>query len=286
MEISTISLPRMNNGAHFLYNTDFYNRIEADTKVKNKVAEVLTRYKQAIDHEDEALTISRKSLNTGKIVEYDRRRDSLYVGIKSIVKAQLTVSDPEIQNAAREINQIIKDYNINVKTQLDKETGLLINFIDDMENKYADQVQKLALGSFINQLKQSNSYVRSYTASRNDERLSNPEYTLKEARKVTDEVYLEVVKLINAYAVIEGDTDYKALIAVQNQEIVHYKQQVLKQSVPPVPGDPTAPIEPDAPPGDRIILQSCGVLLINTDRKVAFVANIENYQSAVFLSIS
>ena len=133
MEISTISLPRMNNGAHFLYNTDFYNRIEADTKVKNKVAEVLTRYKQAIDHEDEALTISRKSLNTDKIVEYDRRRDSLYVGIKSIVKAQLTVSDPEIQNAAREINQIIKDYNINVKTQLDKETGLLINFIDDME---------------------------------------------------------------------------------------------------------------------------------------------------------
>ena len=92
MEISTISLPRMNNGAHFLYNTDFYNRIEADTKVKNKVAEVLTRYKQAIDHEDEALTISRKSLNTDKIVEYDRRRDSLYVGIKSIVKAQLTVS--------------------------------------------------------------------------------------------------------------------------------------------------------------------------------------------------
>ena len=249
MEISTISLPRMNNGAHFLYNIDFYNRIEADTKVKNKVAEVLTRYKQAIDHEDEALTISRKSLNTDKIVEYDRRRDSLYVGIKSIVKAQLTVSDPEIQNAAREINQIIKDYNINVKTQLDKETGLLINFIDDMENKYADQVQKLALGSFINQLKQSNSYVRSYTASRNDERLSNPEYTLKEARKVTDEVYLEVVKLINAYAVIEGDTDYKSLIAVQNQEIVHYKQQVLKQSVPPVPGDPTAPIEPDAPSG-------------------------------------
>ena len=136
-----------------------------------------------------------------------------------------------------------------MKTQLDKETGLLINFIDDMENKYADQVQKLALGSFINQLKQSNSYVRSYTASRNDERLSNPEYTLKEARKVTDEVYLEVVKLINAYAVIEGDTDYKSLIAVQNQEIVHYKQQVLKQSVPPVPGDPTAPIEPDAPSG-------------------------------------
>lgn len=249
MEISTISLPRMNNGAHFLYNTDFYNRIEADTKVKNKIAEVLTRYKQAIDHEDEALATSRKSLNTDKIVEYDRRRDSLYSAIKNIVRAQLVVSDPVVQNAAREIYQVIKDYNIDVKTQLDKETGLLLNFIDDMENKYTDQVEKLALNSFIVQLKQSNAFVRSYTADRSDERMANPAYTLKDARKVTDEVYLEVVKQINAHAVLEGDADYKALISAQNKEIVHYKQQVLKQSVPPVPGDPTAPIEPDAPSG-------------------------------------
>lgn len=40
MEISTISVSRMNNGAHFLYNTDFYNRILADSKVKDKIAEV------------------------------------------------------------------------------------------------------------------------------------------------------------------------------------------------------------------------------------------------------
>lgn len=249
MEISTISLPRMNNGAHFLYNTDFYNRIVADTTVKNKITEQLTRYKQAIDREDEALKISRKSLITDEIAASDRRRDSLYIGIKSIVRAQLAVSDPEIQNAARVIFQVIKDYDIDVKTQLDKESGLLINFIDDMETKYADQVQKLALGAFISQLKQSNSYVRSFTAERGNERMANPDFTLKEARRVTDEAYQDVVKQINAHAVLEGDTDYKALITLQNQEIVHYKQQVLKQPVPPVPGDPTTPPVPDTPGG-------------------------------------
>lgn len=37
MEISTISVGRMNNGAHYLYNVDFYSRIDADTAVKGKL---------------------------------------------------------------------------------------------------------------------------------------------------------------------------------------------------------------------------------------------------------
>lgn len=36
MEINKISVVRMNNGAHFLYNTDFYARIDAETAVKKR----------------------------------------------------------------------------------------------------------------------------------------------------------------------------------------------------------------------------------------------------------
>lgn len=37
-EISTISLERMNNGAHFLYVSDILARAEADTVVNAKAA--------------------------------------------------------------------------------------------------------------------------------------------------------------------------------------------------------------------------------------------------------
>ena len=37
-EISTISLERMNNGAHFLYVSNILTRAEADSKVKTKAA--------------------------------------------------------------------------------------------------------------------------------------------------------------------------------------------------------------------------------------------------------
>lgn len=244
MEINKISVARMNNGAHFLYNTDFYTRIDTETGVKEKITEALARYKQAIDLEDEVLKVSQKSLNTDKIAEFDSKRDSLFIAIKNIVKAQLTVSDPLIHDAAIKVSQLIKDYNINTKDQLDKETGMMLNLINDLENKYAAEVEKLGLGMFLTQLKESNFSVRSYTESRSKELLEKPAYKLAEARKLTDTIYQEVVKLINAHALLEGDTLYKKLITLQNQEIVHYKQQVLKQPVTP-PSD--APLIPDTP---------------------------------------
>lgn len=193
-------------------------------------------YKQAIDNEDIALKISQKSLNSDKIDEYDKQRDTLFMAIKAVVKAQMSVADPGVHDAAVKINQLIIDYKLNVRGQLDKETGLLINIIYDLENKYAAEVRKLGLELFLTQLKESNLNVRNYTDSRNKELLDKPDYKLAEARKATDAVYQEVVRQINAHAVLEGDALYKNLIALQNQEIVHYKQQVLKQTVPPSTG--------------------------------------------------
>lgn len=264
MEINKISVARMNNGAHFLYNTDFYARIEADTTVKEKLTDALPRYKQAIDLEDEALKVSQKSLNTDKIAEFDSKRDSLFIAIKSIVKAQLAVSNADVHDAAVKVSQLIKDYNIAPKEQLDKETGLLVNLIYDLENKYADEIEKLGLGLFLTQLKESNFSVRTYTDNRNKELLEKPAYKLAEARKFTDTIYQEVVKLINAHAALEGDALYKNLITLQNQEIVHYKQQVLKQSVtspsdaPFIPDTPETPTDPETPGGgedDRPVIE-------------------------------
>lgn len=160
------------------------------------------------------------------------------------MKAQLAVSDTAVHDAAIKVSQLIKDYNIKTKDQLDKETGLMLNLINDLENKYAAEVEKLGLGMFLTQLKESNFAVRNYTDSRNKELLEQPAYKLAEARKITDAAYQEVVKLINAHAAVEGDSLYKNLITLQNQEIVHYKQQVLKQSVTS-PSD--APLIPDTP---------------------------------------
>ena len=74
--------------------------------------------------------------------------------------------------AAKVLTQHIKDYAIDPKMQLDKEAGLLINFVDDLEKTFANEVQTLSLGAFVTALKAANEKVRRLMLHRQVERLA------------------------------------------------------------------------------------------------------------------
>ena len=188
-EIGTLSLERLNNGAHFLFVSNVLARAEADTNIKSKLSTQIASLKSAKEQEDEDLKISQKSLLTD-----------------------------DIAAAA-----------IDPKMQLDKETGLLINFVDDLEKKFANEVETLSLGAFVTALKAANEKVRTLTASRTDERMSKAVGALKVSRKASDEAYRLLVKFVNAYALIEGDAKFLNFIDYVNTEIVHYKREVIGQ---------------------------------------------------------
>ena len=55
-QIEEISLPRMNNGAHFTFVSNILARAEADTAVKAKAASLVTALHDAFAADDKALT--------------------------------------------------------------------------------------------------------------------------------------------------------------------------------------------------------------------------------------
>lgn len=228
-EIGTLSLERLNNGAHFLFISNVLARAEADTNVKSKLSAQIAILKTAKEKEDEDLKISQKSLLTDDIATADAERDGLYSGYKKAVNGFKNLPVENMANAAKVLMQHIKDYAIDPKMQLDKETGLLINFIDDLEKKYAEEVKTLSLGAFVTALKAANEKVRSLTATRTDERMTKAVGALKASRKASDEAYRQLVKFVNAYALIEGDSKYLGFIDYVNTEIVHYKREVIGQ---------------------------------------------------------
>lgn len=228
-EISTISLERMNNGAHFLYVSNILARAEVDTAVKTKAAAQVAALKAAVAQEDEDLKISQKSLLTDDIAKADAERDALYSGYKKAVAGFLNLPVEALAQAAKVLNQHIKDYAIDPKMQLDRETGLLINFITDLEGKYKSEVETLSLTPFVTNLKAANERVRTLTASRTDEKTGIVAGALKASRKASDEAYRMLVKMVNALAMVEGEADYAAFIDYVNTEIVHYKREVLGQ---------------------------------------------------------
>ena len=228
-EIYDINIQRMNNGAHFTFVSNILARAEADTAVKGKASELVSNFKVAVAAEDEALKISQKSLLTDDIAKADIDRDALYAGYKKAVEAFLAMPIADMAQAAKVLAQHIKDYKINTADQLDKETGLLVNFISDLEDKYAAQVAKLGLTAFVTNLKEANERVRTLTLQRTNEKISITVGALKTARTASDDAYRALVKMVNALALVFGEKDYTAFIDYVNTEITHYKREVLNQ---------------------------------------------------------
>ena len=228
-EIYDINIQRMNNGAHFTFVSNILARAEADTAVKEKASELVSNFKTAVSAEDEALKISQKSLLTDDIAKADIDRDALYAGYKKAVEAFLAMPIADMAQAAKVLAQHIKDYKINTADQLDKETGLLVNFISDLEDKYAAQVAKLGLTAFVTNLKEANERVRTLTLQRTNEKIGITVGALKAARTASDDAYRALVKMVNALALVYGEKDYTAFIDYANTEITHYKREVLNQ---------------------------------------------------------
>ena len=228
-EIYDINIQRMNNGAHFTFVSNILARAEADTAVKEKASELVSNFKTAVSAEDEALKISQKSLLTDEIAKADSDRDALYAGYKKAVEAFLAMPIADMAQAAKVLAQHIKDYKINTAGQLDKETGLLVNFITDLEDKYSAQVAKLGLSAFVTNLKEANERVRMLTLQRTNEKMGVTVGALKVARTASDDAYRALVKMVNALALVFGEKDYTAFIDYVNTEITHYKREVLNQ---------------------------------------------------------
>lgn len=242
-EIYDINIQRMNNGAHFTFVSNILARAEADTAVKGKASELVSNFKVAVAAEDEALKISQKSLLTDDIAKADIDRDALYAGYKKAVEAFLAMPIADMAQAAKVLAQHIKDYRINTAGQLDKETGLLVNFITDLEDKYSAQVAKLGLTAFVTNLKEANERVRMLTLQRTNEKMGVTVGALKAARTSSDDAYRALVKMVNALALVFGEKDYTAFIDYVNTEVTHYKREVIgqKAKAPSTSGSTSTP---------------------------------------------
>ena len=228
-EISDINIQRMNNGAHFTFVSNILARAEADAAVKEKASELVSNFKAAVTAEDEALKISQKSLLTDDIAKADNDRDALYAGYKKAVEGFLAMPVADMAQAAKVLSQHIKDYKINTAGQLDKETGLLVNFITDLEGKFSAQVNTLGLTAFVTNLKEANERVKTLTLQRTNEKMGITIGALKTARTASDDAYRALVKMVNALALVFDEKDYTSFIDYVNTEITHYKREVLNQ---------------------------------------------------------
>ena len=250
-EIEGMKLEALDNGAHFEYHTSTVKRAKADSTVSTKCTNYLTPYESALGGEDEVYKTSSKDPLTDQIAEGDVLRDTLYRAYRDAVKAMGKVPVEATQQAAKILLQHIKDYKIDVRDQLDTESGKLRNFTADLKGKYAEQVAALGLTDLVDSLATANENTASLIQERDDANKDAKTGQMKQARAKVDEAYRMFIKMVNALMLVEGEEAYADFADKQNAHIRRYKQRVLGQtsgSKKPDEGDePTPEPEPVTP---------------------------------------
>ncbi len=164
-----------------------------------------------------------------------------------MVQSYLNFSSDDMAKAAKVLNQHLIDYAINTQMQLNRETGMLINLLADLEGRYAEQVDTLSLRPVVEQLKIANEHVHTALINRTEERMSTPAGALRTARSFSDEAYKALTEVVDALATVEGEADYADFIEYVNTEISQYKHTASGKK-PGSPHIPAGPMSLDVPP--------------------------------------
>ena len=229
MEIETLGLKSVSNGAHFVFVESICKRLDSETELlKNeyfkKAADAL---KAAFNEENRYFALSKKSASTDEILAADADRDTLYSAYYRSVKSFLRVSSSDLHTAAKTLWQSLVDYGIKPSMQLERETGAIQNLLDDCEQKYSAEVAKLGLQTVLASLKTANAKVSELLYSRTTEQSKQVAGALRKARQQSDEAFKQVRKVANAMATLGSAEALKPFADFVNQLIKRYEDEVL-----------------------------------------------------------
>lgn len=234
-QVINISVENMPNGAHNAFMQSTLKRVKNETTLnaKTHLVPLIANFESCFQTEEEKFKLSQKSTFTDTLNELDLKRDNAYMGFKGIVESYGKVPDAELQQASKALSQLITDYRIDVRAQRDQETGLLSNFISDLEGKCAPHVLTLQAGKVMQCLKAANDNYITTREERTEERMQKEQKALANARTATDTAYRALIAMVNALAMVEGDADYANFIDYMNTLINEYREEVLGQNTKP-----------------------------------------------------
>lgn len=225
--IGTITLGRMSNGAHFRFmRTMLENAKEVDALMA-RAPHVVDALAKAFDKEERVFKVSQKSMLTDEIVAADRERGNLYMAFKKMVKGMRRMPVKSVAAAATRLQQKLVDYNINVRAQLDQETGMMESLLSELLGPLRPDVELLGLMLCVQHMKEANDRVDLAMTQRDEDRKYIVTGATRAARLACDDAYRNLVLVVNALVVMDGESAYRDFVAYANAMIARTKREVL-----------------------------------------------------------
>lgn len=229
--VNAVDFKMMSTAASYQFMYDNERRIMGSEKASKTLETELQALHTALSAFDRELKRSAKDMLTDKIKAADELRDKAYRAWAAIVKA-MAICPPteEMGEAANLLVQHLKDYGIDVNMDRMEETSLLMNMLSDLKtlgSKYKEARDKLGLEVWYNSLYNKNLACHELMLQRTNEQAGQAARQLQQARRDAEAAYRDVIQMLNAHILVEGDADYKDVVEQLNAEVLHYNQTII-----------------------------------------------------------
>ncbi len=145
------------------------------------------------------------------------------------------ISSPNAEKAqrAKYLQNIRDKYTLDPSAEYMKETTAIQQMVQEMDRNYQCELALNATGinDFYTDLKTKNEAFLAKMNERTEAQSYQQKGIVRETRTQAEQAYKDLVKLINAMAIVEvPDTiDYYGIVSNLNSEIDHYKQILARK---------------------------------------------------------
>lgn len=233
MKILSFAVSRLRNAEHFQFMTEFKELVERFGVSVLKIAKLFTVFLQLFEKEDECQIVVQKSAYTEKIIKADQLRDGTFRGLCDAVNSALNHFDADKAEAARQLKIVLRAYGNLAQKSSDEETSGIYNLIQDLEDKYAGEVDLVGIADWVAELKKNNEAYKKLVQERDAESAEKPDENMRRVRMEVDSSYRDMVSAVESLALLADDeaeiTAYNGFIRELNAVITRYSDRLAQR---------------------------------------------------------
>lgn len=185
-------------------------------------------FEAAVAAEDKALENVPTNM-TESLVEADRIRDDCWNGLHMFADAMLLFPKVEAKEAAKRIKAILATYGDPRRLPYLQENGAIDNLITDLQTEKATaDLVLIHAADWLTELKKYETQFLTLFGERNAQNAIQENGAVKKARKASDVAYGQLIQVVNALVLIDGENAYLPFINEMN-ELIAYQRIVFSR---------------------------------------------------------